>query len=385
MKADPTQRGRRARMLKVMTILGTRPELIKLSVVLKEASLSFKHVLVHTGQNYAYELNKIFFDEMRISAPDYYLGAVADRTATTIGNIIARGDEVMEKEKPDALLVYGDTNSCLAVIAAKRRKIPVFHMEAGNRCFDERVPEEINRRIIDHVSDINMTLTEHARRYLISEGLRPETVIKVGSSMREVLDYYAKDIESSNVLDRLGLQSHRYFVVSAHREENVDYEQNLRRLVETVNHLAGEYGMPVIFSAHPRTMAKLVGIDAQFHSLVRVGKPLGFFDYIRLQMNSHCVLSDSGTITEESSVLGFPAVTIRYSHERPEGMDAGTLIMCGLEKDKVSEAIGIVTRQSGEGYRPEMVLDYYPADVSKKTVRIIESYVGYVRRTVWRE
>ncbi len=371
--------------LKVMTIVGTRPELIKLCRVIAELDKFTDHILVHTGQNYDYELNEIFFQDLGIRKPDYFLDAAEESAGATIGNIIAKADRVFEKEMPDACLLYGDTNSCLSVIAAKRRKIPVFHMEAGNRCFDQRVPEEINRKIVDHTSDINMTLTEHARRYLIAEGISPETIIKTGSSMKEVLDFHGSRIDRSNVLARLDLEKGGYFLVSAHREENIDSDENFNHLVESLNEIAEKYGKPVIVSTHPRTRKRLETIGKDFfNSKIEFLKPLGFFDYIALQINAMCVVSDSGTITEESSILGFPAVTIRNAHERPEGMDEGTLIMCGLSKNKVIDSIDVVIAQYSDG-KPEfrLISDYDVDNVSKKVVRIILSYTDYVNQTVW--
>lgn len=370
-------------MLKVMTIVGTRPEIIKLACVMDALDKNTRHVLVHTGQNYDYELNQIFFDDLGVKKPNYFLEAVGLTVAETIGNIIAKSDVVMEREKPDAVLLYGDTNSCLSVISAKRRKIPIFHMEAGNRAFDLRVPEEINRRIVDHTSDINMVLTEHARRYLLREGINPETIFKTGSSMKEVFSKYMKQIDSSDVLNRLGLEQGKFFVVSAHREENVDDENNFNNLVGSLNYLGEKYRMPLVFSTHPRTMKKIIEHGVKFNQYVQILKPLGFFDYNKLQLSSYCVISDSGTITEESSILGFPAITIRNAHERPEGVDNGTLIMSGLEKDCVDEAIRVVVKDHDEGYRPEVIPDYDVADVSKKVLRIIMSYTRYVERTVW--
>lgn len=374
-------------MLKIMTIVGTRPEIIKLSRVIAELEKYSNHILVHTGQNYDYELNEIFFDEMEIKRPDYFMGASASNAAETIGNVIAKSDELFSKEKPDAVLVYGDTNSCLSVIAAKRRKIPVFHMEAGNRCFDQRVPEEINRKIVDHLSDINMTLTEHARRYLMAEGLNPETIIKTGSSMTEVLAHYKRQIENSNVMQRLNVEPREYFIVSAHREENLDSESNFRNLLETLNAVARKFQKRVLVSTHPRTRKKLEEhTDIQFDELVSFLKPLGFFDYIALQIGAYCAVSDSGTITEESSILGFPAVTIRQAHERPEGMDEGTLIMADLKSPDVLNAIDIVAGQHNDGLRTfKMVQDYGVDNVSKKVLRIIVSYTGYINRTVWKK
>jgi UDP-N-acetylglucosamine 2-epimerase (non-hydrolysing) len=372
-------------MLKVMTIVGTRPEIIKLCLVIAELEKHTRHVLVHTGQNYDYELNEIFFREMEIRKPDHFLDVVGNTTAETIGNVIARSDAVMEQENPDAVLLYGDTNSCLSVISAKRRKIPVFHMEAGNRCFDQRVPEEINRKIVDHLSDINMPITEHARRYLLDEGLRPETVIKVGSSMKEVLDRFMDKIIRSKALEEMGLSPGEYFVVSAHREENIDSDRNFTDLLASLDALAAHYGKPVIVSTHPRTMKKLQSsLSLARGDLIRFCKPFGFFSYIWLQKNAACVISDSGTITEESSILGFPAVTIRQAHERPEGMDEGTLVMCGLKPERVLKAIEMTIVHYLECERPFRIIGDYDVDnVSKKVVKIITSYVDYVNRTVW--
>ena len=375
-----------AKKMKVMTIVGTRPEIIKLSCVIAELEKHTDHILVHTGQNFDYELNEIFFREMKIKKPDYYLEAVGETTAQTIGNIIFKSDNILEKINPEAVLLYGDTNSCLSVISAKRRKIPVFHMEAGNRCFDQRVPEELNRKVVDHLSDINLTLTEHARRYLLDEGLPPETVIKSGSCMQEVLTYYKNDIESSQILEKLSLEPNAYFVLSAHREENLDSQVNFDDLVETLNYLCKTYNKKIIFSTHPRTMNKLKELSqGKLHEMIQIMKPLGFFDYIKLQMAAFCTISDSGTITEESSILGFPAVTIRNVHERPEGMDEGTLIMSGLKKERVQQAIEIVTSQYQDYGPQKKVSDYDVAKVSAKIVRIIQSYTDYVNKNVWRK
>lgn len=373
--------------LKVMTIVGTRPEVIKLSRVIAELDRRLTHVLVHTGQNYDYELNQVFFDELGIRKPNHFLECAGETAAETIGNVIIRSDRILAKEKPDALLVLGDTNSCLAVIAAKRRKIPVFHMEAGNRCFDERVPEEINRRLVDHAADINLPYTEHARRYLLAEGLRPETVIKTGSPMYEVLRHYGPRIHRSRILRTLGLASGRYFVVSAHREENVDDTRNLRGLLDSLDAVAKRHGRKIIFSTHPRTRARLAstrrgGRPAKIEFL----KPLGFLDYIKLQMNAYCVLSDSGTLTEESSILGFPAVMIRQAHERPEGMDEAAVIMADLGPARVLDAIDLAVAHYAGRKKPFRVVTDYTADnVSQKVVRIILSYTDYVNRTVWRK
>ena len=372
---------------KVMTIVGTRPEIIKLCRVMSELDANIEHILVHTGQNYDYELNEIFFQELSIRKPDYFLNAVGETMAETIGNVIAKSDRLMDQVHPDAVLLYGDTNSCLSVISAKRRKIPIFHMEAGNRSFDQRVPEEINRKIVDHLSDINMPLTEHARRYLLAEGLRPETVIKTGSPMKEVLLHYMPQIDASDVVQRLEVQSGKYFVVSAHREENVDNEENFRNLLESLQMIANQYKIPLIVSTHPRTRKKLEEMDvSDSNPLIRFLKPLGFFDYVKLQMNSFCVISDSGTITEESSILNFPAVTIRQAHERPEGMDEGTLIMCGLETKKVIESIQVVTGQYSKDRRQfKLIQDYDVENVSKKVLRIILSYTDYINKVVWKK
>jgi UDP-N-acetylglucosamine 2-epimerase len=370
---------------KVMTIVGTRPEIIKLSRVIPQLELHTEHVLVHSGQNYDYELNEVFFEEMEIKKPDYFLNAVGNSVAETIGNVIAKSDLVMEKEKPDAILLYGDTNSCLAVISAKRRKIPIFHMEAGNRCFDQRVPEEINRKIVDHLSDINMTLTEHARHYLLREGIGAETVIKTGSTMKEVLLYYMPKVQAATVLERLELNQGQYILVSAHREENIDSEENFKQLMLTLNSLAQTYKYPIIVSTHPRTRKRMEGIPGLlFDEIIHFLKPMGFFDYVKLQMNAFCVVSDSGTITEESSILGFPAVTIREAHERPEGMDEGTLVMCGLKENNVLNAIAVVTSQFEDNPQGvHIVKDYDTDNVSQKVVRIILSYIDYINRTVW--
>lgn len=373
--------------LKVMTIVGTRPEIIKLSRVIQELDRHVSHIFVHTGQNYDYELNEIFFQDLGIRKPDFFLEAAGGNAAHTIGNVISRSDDLLARESPDALLVLGDTNSCLSAIAAKRRKIPIFHMEAGNRCFDQRVPEEINRKIIDHISDINLPYTEHARRYLLAEGIRPEMIIKTGSPMKEVLDHHRNQIEASNALDKIGVKAGEYFIVSAHREENVDFKENFTDLLASLNTVAAKYNRPVIFSTHPRTRKRLEeqgfgGIDPH----IRFLKPLGFFDYVKLQMRAICVISDSGTITEESSILNFPAVTIRYAHERPEGMDEGTLIMCGLQAERVIDAIDMVTLQHRAVPRPfKVVPDYDASNVSQKVSRIILSYTDYVNRIVWKK
>lgn len=373
-------------MLKVMTIVGTRPELIKMSRVIAEFDLHTKHVLVHTGQNYDYELNQLFFDDLGIRKPDYFLEAVGENTAQTIARVIEKADQVFHTENPDAVLFYGDTNSCLAIISAKRRKIPVFHMEAGNRCYDQRVPEELNRKIVDHLSDINFVLTEHARRYLIAEGISGETIIKTGSHMGEVLDFYKDKIKNSDVLKQLGIESGKFFIVSAHREENVDSQENLLNLMETLNALAEEYNYPVIVSTHPRTRKKLD--DLKLSSLnhnIKFMKPFGFCDYIKLQIEAYCVISDSGTITEEASLLNLPAITIRNVHERPEGMDVGTLIMAGLKKQRVLEAVKIIISHYDKTLRVMTAVPDYnsSSSVSKQILRVVMSYVDYINRTVW--
>jgi len=372
--------------MKVLTVLGTRPEIIKLSRVIAELDARLDHVVAHTGQNHDYELNEIFFQQLDLRKPDHFLQAAADRPAQTVANVIARSDELIEQVQPDALLVLGDTNSCLAAYAAKRRQVPIFHMEAGNRSFDQRVPEEINRKIIDHISDINLVYTEHARRYLLAEGIRGETIIKTGSPMKEVLAHYKPGIDASDVLDRLGLQAGRYFVVSAHREENVDRPRRLAALLDCLNALAGAHDVPLIVSTHPRTRRRLgESAAAQVDPRVRFLKPLGFFDYVRLQQHALCVISDSGTITEESSLLGFPAVTIRQAHERPEGMDEATVLMADLHPQRVEDAVKLAIEHAGGRVDIRPVQDYQPANVSAKVVRIIVSYVDYVNRTVWRK
>ncbi len=368
--------------MKVMTIVGTRPEIIKLARTIKELDKYTEHILVHTGQNYDYELNEVFFKDLGLRNPDVYMNAAGENATETIGNVITKSDKLFKEYKPDAVLLYGDTNSCLAVISAKRNKIPVFHMEAGNRCFDERVPEELNRKVLDHLSDINLTLTEHARRYLISEGIRPETIIKVGSSMKEVLNDNKTLIEKSNVLERLKLEKNKYFVLSLHREENVDNPTNFESLIDAINDISKKYDMPIIFSAHPRTRKKIESLNIKFDDKVKYMKPLGFNDYNKLQKNAFCVISDSGTITEESSIMGFPAITIRQAHERPEGMDEGTLIMSGVNSKDIIDSIEIVTKEKN---KPSIVKDYDVEHVGMKIVRIIMSYTGYINRTVWRK
>jgi len=371
---------------KIVTILGTRPELIKMSLVMERMRRTTDHVLVHTGQNYDYELNGIFYEDLGIPKPDYYLAAAGASPAATIGGIIASVDEVFAKEKPDAVLIYGDTNSGLAVIPAKRRKIPVFHMEAGNRCFDQRVPEELNRKVIDHLSDVNMTLTEHARRYLLAEGLPAERIFKVGSHLAEVLARLRPRIDASTVLDRLELKDGDYILVSAHREENVDVDDRLDLLVRSIDEIAVRTGRQIVVSTHPRTRERLARrAHAAGSPLVRFLPPFGFTDYVRLELGAWCVLSDSGTISEEASLLDIPAVTMREAHERPEGMDAGTLVMAAsLAPDDLMEAIAVARDGVGGGRRfAGRVPDYDAPDVSAKVARIVFSYIDYVNRVVW--
>ena len=370
-----------------MTIAGTRPELIKLSRLIFELEKHFDHILVHTGQNYDFELNEIFFKELKIKKPKYFLDSAGKNVADTIGNIIAKSDKVLAKENPDALIVYGDTNSCLSVISAKRRKIPVFHFEAGNRSFDQRVPEELNRKIIDHLSDINFAVTEHARRYLLAEGIKPDTVIKSGSPMKEILDFHEKDIIKSNILEKLQLEKNNFLLVSSHREENIDSEENFNCLLESLNSIAEKYKYPIIVSTHPRTKNKLQSIkEKKINSLIKFLKPMGFFDYNKMQQNAFCVISDSGTITEESSILNFPAITVRESHERPEGMDEGVVIMTGLKKETIMKSIEIVVSQFNSNPKNlrEIVKDYDLNNFSTKVIRVIISYIDFVNRNVWK-
>lgn len=372
-------------MLKVMTVVGTRPEIIKLSRVIPELDKHTKHVLVHTGQNFDYELNEIFFNELKLRKPDYFLNAAGKTATETITNVITKVDLLLEKEMPDAFLVYGDTNSCMSVIPAKKRKIPIFHMEAGNRCFDQRVPEEVNRKIVDHLSDINMPLSEHARRYLLSEGLRPETIIKTGSPMTEVLAFHEEEINKNRILEREGLKKGEYFIVSAHREENIDSPQNFSNLLDTLSAIVQKYKKKVIVSTHPRTKKKLESIGfINNNPLIEFMKPFGFLEYVKMEQNAFCVISDSGTITEESSILHFPAIMIRQAHERPEGMDEASVVMSGLRSDRVIESIDLVTSQYADDNNSiHSIKDYAPDNVSKKVVRIILSYTDYVNRVVW--
>ncbi|EMP55940.1 UDP-N-acetylglucosamine 2-epimerase [Marinobacter santoriniensis NKSG1] len=372
--------------LKVMTVVGTRPEIIRLSRVMAKLDDYCEHILVHTGQNYDFELNEIFFQDLKIRKPDHFLSAAGASGAETIGNVIIAVDKVLAEVQPDALLVLGDTNSCMAVIPAKRRKIPTFHMEAGNRCFDMRVPEEINRRIVDHTADINLTYSTIARDYLLREGLLPDRVIKTGSPMYEVLNHFRDGIDASDVLERLGLKEHGFFVVSAHREENVDSERNFRGLVETLNSVAEQYGYPVIVSTHPRTQKRVDALGVKFHSNVRLLKPLGFKDYNKLQLSAKAVLSDSGTINEEASILNFPALNIREAHERPEGMEETAAMMVGLSKERVLQGLAILEHQGrGEERSMRLVEDYSMPNVAEKVVRIIHSYRDYVMQTVWKQ
>lgn len=371
------------RKLKVMTVVGTRPEIIRLSAVINklEESEAIEHVLVHTGQNYDYELNEVFFKDFKLRKPDYFLNAAAGTAVETIGNILIKIDSVMEEEKPDAFLVLGDTNSCLSAIAAKKRHIPIFHMEAGNRCFDERVPEETNRKIVDHISDINLAYSDISREYLIKEGLPADRIIKTGSPMFEVINSRKEDIEKSDVLKRLSLEEGQYFVVSAHREENINSEKNFLNLVNSLNAIADKYRLPIIFSTHPRTRKIIDSKCIEFNPLISLIKPLGFNDYIRLQIGAKAVISDSGTISEESSILGFKALNIRQAHERPEAMEEASVMMVGLEKERILQGLKVLEIQQKDTLR--MVADYSMPNVSDKVLIIILSYTDYVNRVVW--
>ena len=372
--------------LKVVTVVGTRPEIIRLACVIPKLDQHCEHILVHTGQNYDYELNEIFFNDLGIRKPDYFLGVAGGSAAETIGNVIIGVDKVLAEVNPEAMLVLGDTNSCMAVLSAKRRKIPTFHMEAGNRCFDQRVPEEINRRLVDHMADINLTYSSIARDYLLREGLPADMIIKTGSPMFEVLNTYRDGIESSDVLERLGLQKHKFFVVSAHREENVDSDKNFSNLVESLNTIAETYQMPVIVSTHPRTQKRVDAMGVQFNPLVQLLKPLGFKDYNKLQVSSKATLSDSGTINEESSILNFPALNLREAHERPEGMEEAAVIMAGLGVERIMQGLAILESQPRDEERlVRQVYDYSIPNVSDKIVRIIHSYTDYVNRVVWKK
>lgn len=372
--------------LKLMTVVGTRPEIIRLSRVMAVCDQYFDHIIVHTGQNYDYELNEIFFTDLGIRKPDYFLNAAGSTGAETIGNVIIAVDKVLEEVKPEALLVLGDTNSCTAVIPAKRRKIPTFHMEAGNRCFDMRVPEEINRRIVDHTADINLTYSTIARDYLLAEGLPADLVIKTGSPMFEVLNFYKHKIESSNVLEQLNLTEHQYFVVSAHREENINSDQNFLDLVDMLNAVAEQYNYPVIVSTHPRTRKRIEQMGVSFHPLVQLLKPLGFSDYNKLQLSAKATLSDSGTINEESSILNFPALNLRQAHERPEGMEEAAVMMVGLTAERVLQGLAIIDSQPRDEQRLlRLVADYSMPNVSEKVARIVLSYTDYVNRVIWKK
>ncbi len=372
------------KQLKVMTVVGTRPEIIRLSSVIKklEESEAIDHVLVHTGQNYDYELNEVFFEDFELRKPDYFLNAAVGTAVETIGNILIKIDGVLDEVAPDALLVLGDTNSCLSAIAAKRKKIPIFHMEAGNRCFDQRVPEETNRKIVDHTADINLTYSDIAREYLLSEGLPADRVIKTGSPMYEVLMSKVDEINESNVLEKLNLKKDNYFVVSAHREENINSERNFNHLIESLNQVAETYQMPVLVSTHPRTRKMIEEKQVKLHSLIKLSKPLGFIDYNHLQVNAKAVLSDSGTISEESSILGFKALNIREAHERPEAMEEASVMMVGLSAERVLQGLAVLESQERETLR--LVSDYSMPNVSEKVLRIILSYTDYVKRVVWR-
>jgi len=371
--------------LRLMTIIGTRPEIIKLSEIIKKADQYFSHVLVHTGQNYDYTLNEVFFEDLGLRAPDYYLGVVGDNLGQTMGNVIAKSYELMAAVKPDAILVLGDTNSCLAVISAKRLKIPIFHMEAGNRCFDENLPEEINRRIIDHTSDVNLCYTEHARRYLYAEGIKKEHTYVVGSPMAEVINANQKKIEGSNVLEMVGLEKGRYILLSAHREENIDNEQNFFALMNAVNVMAGHYAMPVIYSTHPRSQHFIDSRGFRFHSNVQRMKPFGFSDYVSLQRNAFCVVSDSGTLAEEASYFKFPAVSIRTSTERPEGIDKGGFIIGGISAESVLQSVELAVQMNINGDTGVTVPDYADGNVSAKVIKIIQSYTEIVNKVTWRK
>ncbi len=374
-------------MIKVMTIVGTRPELIKLSRVINELNQNVKHILVHTGQNFDKELNSVFFRELEIKKPDYYLKAAGKSAIDTISQVLSKSEKVILKEKPDAVLIYGDTNSCMAAITAKRHQIPVFHMEAGNRSFDERVPEEINRRIIDHISDINFTLTEHARRYLIKEGIKAETIIKTGSCMEEVLNFYMPKINSSNILKKLDIEKNKYFLVSAHREENVDSSERLETLLISLNEICKKFKHPIIFSVHPRTRKRINNLKKlKLNKNIFFSKPFGFIDYMKLQMNAKCILSDSGTISEEGSLLNLPAVMLRQAHERPEGMDESSVIMSDVNINEIIQSINLVTKHHiNDKSKLKPVSDYQGGFVSLKIIRLIVSYTSYIRRTVWRK
>lgn len=369
--------------LKLMTILGTRPEIIRLSEIIKKADKYFEHILVHTGQNWDYTLNKVFFDDLELREPDYYLDSVGNNLGETIGNIISKSYEILEKEKPDALLLLGDTNSALSAIAAKRLKVPIFHMEAGNRCFDQNLPEEINRKIVDHISDINLPYTENSRRYLLAEGFRKEHIFVTGSPMTEVLEINKEKIENSNILEKLNLKPNKYILLSTHREENVDKEETFNNLIESINEVAEMYKLPIIFSVHPRTQKKLKERKVKFNSLVQEMKPFGFFDYCNLQKNSFCVLSDSGTLSEESAILEFPGISIRTSTERPEVIDKGNIILAGIKKDEVLSSLEIATEMFKTDNKKVKPYDYLDNNVSDKVIKVIRSYTDIVNRVIW--
>jgi len=372
--------------LKIVTVVGTRPEIIRLACVIKKLDEYCDHILIHTGQNYDYELNEIFFDDLGIRKPDYFLDAAGASSAETIGNVIIKVDKVLAEIEPEAMLVLGDTNSCMAVLPAKRRKIPTFHMEAGNRCFDQRVPEEINRRLVDHMADINLTYSSIARDYLLSEGLPADMIIKTGSPMFEVINTYRSGIDSSDILSKLNLEKHKFFVVSAHREENVDSDVNFVKLIDSLNLIAETYNIPVIVSTHPRTQSRIDALNIKFHSLVQLLKPLGFKDYNKLQISAKAVLSDSGTINEESSIMNFPALNLREAHERPEGMEEAVVIMSGLGSERILQSLSILESQPRDSKRlVRQVYDYSMPNVSDKIVRIIHSYTDYVNRVVWKK
>ncbi len=371
--------------LKVMTIVGTRPEIIRLSEVIKKFDKYFQHILVHTGQNWDYNLNQIFFEELELREPDFYLDCVGNNLGQTIGNIIAKSYDLLQQEEPDALLILGDTNSALSAIPAKRLKIPIFHMEAGNRCFDQNLPEEINRKIVDHIADINLPYTEHARRYLISEGFRKEHIFVTGSPLTEVLEKYTGKIQNSNVLNKLGLQKNKYILVSAHREENIDNEKNFFSLMSAINEIAEYYQLPVIYSTHPRSMQMIKERNFQFSPLVRSLQPFGFFDYNNLQLNAYCVLSDSGTVPEEASILGFPAISIRTSTERPEALDKGNILLGGIKENDVLQAVELC-RSMWESNEPlVLVPDYKDINVSAKVVKLIQSYTKIINKVIWQK
>lgn len=371
--------------LKIMTVVGTRPEIIRLSAVINklEESEAIEHFLVHTGQNYDYELNEVFFKDFNLKKPDFFLNAAKGTAVVTIGNILVKIDSILEKIKPDAFLILGDTNSCLCAIAAKRRHIPIFHMEAGNRCFDQRVPEETNRKIVDHIADINLPYSKIAREYLLKEGIAPDRIIKTGSPMYEVIKSKMEDIKNSAIIDELNLEANKYFVVSAHRDENISSIKNFKNLIDSLNEIADTYKIPIILSTHPRTRNMINNMNVKFHPLIRIIKPFGFTDYIKLQMNSKAVLSDSGTINEESSILGFKALNIRESHERPEAMEEAAVMMVGLEKNRILQALNILENTNND--KSKIVTDYNVSNVSDKVLKIIVSYIDYVNRVVWQK